>query len=104
MSGQIGVNLSICLTDIPKELITKAKNGKSYVNLTSFIASEKGQYGDNGGVTLPQTKEQRDAKDKKVYVGNAKLFWSNGEGLVVESEPQQAVSTSIVEEVDDLPF
>lgn len=103
MSGQIGVNLSICLTDIPKELIKTAKNGKSYANLSAFISSEVGQFGDNGGITLPQTKEQREAKERKVYVGNTKVYWSDGGAIVANTgKPEES---KVSEPADnDLPF
>lgn len=36
---------SICLTDIPKELITVGKNGKKYLNVVINARREVSQYG-----------------------------------------------------------
>jgi hypothetical protein len=63
---------SICLTDIPKEKITEAKNGKKYLNLTLWVNDTADQYGNIGSIQVSQTKEQRDAQEKKQYIGNFK--------------------------------
>jgi hypothetical protein len=43
------INISICLTDLPKEKIKQAGNGKKYINLC--VASRKGAdaYGAGSG-------------------------------------------------------
>jgi hypothetical protein len=63
---------SICLSDIPKEKITEAKNGKKYLNLTLWVNDTADQYGNIGSIQVSQTKEQRDAQEKKQYIGNFK--------------------------------
>jgi hypothetical protein len=63
---------SICLSDIPKEKITEAKNGKKYLNLTLWVNDTPDQYGNIGSIQVSQTKEQRDAQEKKQYIGNFK--------------------------------
>ena len=65
-------NGSICLTDIPKEKITEGKNGKKYVNVTLWVNDSPDQYGNIGSIQVSQTKEQRDAQEKKQYIGNFK--------------------------------
>lgn len=66
------INVSICLTDIPKEAVTLAKNGKKYINIIVSKRKEKDQYGSTHTVFISQTKEQRDKKEQKIYVGNGK--------------------------------
>ncbi len=67
--------ISVCVSDIPKEDIKLSeKNGKKYV---SFVVDERKQpdnYGNTHSVAMNQTKEQREAKEAKVYVGNGKEY------------------------------
>jgi len=66
--------ISVCLTDIPKENITKANNGKSYVSLVVDKKKETDAYGNTHTVYISQTKEERQRKEKKTFVGNGKEF------------------------------
>jgi hypothetical protein len=63
---------SICLSDIHKEKITEGKNGKKYLNVTLWVNDTPDQYGNIGSIQVSQTKEQRDAQEKKQYIGNFK--------------------------------
>jgi len=49
-----------------------------------------------------QTKEQREAKATKNYIGNGKIFWTDGNINVAEKVEREAVSSNSTE--DDLPF
>jgi len=82
---------SICLSDIPKEKITEAKNGKKYLNLTLWVNDTADQYGNLGSIQVSQTKEQRDAQEKKQYIGNFKA-------------PAAPAQPAASETNDDLPF
>jgi len=62
------------------------------------------QYGNQGPVVVEQTKEERDAKAPKVYLGNVKVVWTNGDNVAAaprEQQPQQVQQAPVV---DDLPF
>lgn len=63
---------SICVSDIPKDKLTQAKNGKLYLNVDLWVNAEVDQYGNIGSVSVRQTKEDREAKEKKIYIGNFK--------------------------------
>jgi len=66
---------SICASDIPKDAITiSEKNGKKYFSIVIDERKQPDNYGNTHSVTLNQTKEQRDAKTPKVYVGNGKEY------------------------------
>lgn len=67
----------------------KGADGK-YINYTASINDELDKYGNNVAITVQQTKEQREAKEKKVYVGNGKVAWTNGKIEVAKK--------------DDMPF
>ena len=50
-------------------------------------------------------KKKRDAKDKKTYLGNVQVVWTNGDNVAAaprNDQPQQAPQPAAVEE--DLPF
>ncbi len=80
---------SICLTDIPKDMITKSeKNGKKYLNIMVCERQEVSQFGQTHNIRLAAKKD-----DKVVYIGNMKPY---------EQQAQPAPQTQ--EEDDDLPF
>jgi len=71
------IKASIDLNKIPKEKIFVGKKGK-YLPITITINDELDQFGNQGPVVVEQTKEERDAKAPKTYLGNVKVVWSNG--------------------------
>lgn len=81
--SKIIVNASIDLTKIEKSKIIKGKKG-SYINVTIFVNDETDQYGNNASIIVSQTKEERDAKVDRVYLGNGKTV-SNGQPKKEES-------------------
>ena len=96
------IKASIDLNKIPKDKIFIGKKGK-YLPITITINDELDQFGNQGPVVVEQTKEERDAKAPKTYLGNVKVVWTNGSN--VEPAPRDnapATPTPKVEE--DLPF
>ncbi len=71
MASIIKANLN--LAAIPKDKIYKGKKG-SYLPITITINDELGNYGDNGPIIVEQSKEEREAKVDKVYLGNVKII------------------------------
>lgn len=90
------INLSICLSDIPKDRIKKASNGKLYVGLTIRKRKEKDQYEQDIYSFISQTKEEREAKADKVYTGNGRYI-EFYESIDEMKDPS-------VSDTDDLPF
>ena len=96
---------NIDLNKIPKDKIYKGKKG-SYLPIVITINDELGNYGDSGPIIVEQTKDERDAKVDKVYLGNVKIVWTNGTN--VDAAPredggqQQAAPAAVVD--DGLPF
>lgn len=90
--------ISICLSDIPKEKIVKAANGKKYINIVVDTKREADKYGNTLNVYISQSKEEREAKENKVYVGNGKVYNFN------LNKPQDVVPEQKVDIEDDLPF
>jgi ABC-type metal ion transport system substrate-binding protein len=65
---------SICLSDIPEDEITTSSNGKKYVNIVVDQRKEKDQYDNTHTVYMSQSKDERQAKVPKKYVGNGKEY------------------------------
>ena len=97
---------SIDLTKIPKDKIYEGKKGK-YLPITITVNDEVDQFGNQGPVVVSQSKEERDAKTEKVYLGNVKVVWTNGDNVDVaprEDQPAVAAQPAAAQPVDDLPF
>lgn len=90
---------SIDLSIIDKSKITE-KNGKKYYNIQITLKDEADQYGQILSITENQSKEERESKTAKKYLGNGKLVWSDNK--VSEPAPSQSTNTQIEE--TDLPF
>jgi hypothetical protein len=65
---------SICLSDIPEDKITTSSNGKKYVNIVVDQRKEKDQYDNTHTAYMSQSKEERQSKVPKRYVGNGKEY------------------------------
>lgn len=93
------IRCSLCLTDIPKEAIRKAENGKLYLSIVVCEKKEADQYGNTHYIALSQTKEQREAGEKRVYLGDGKAYVP-ATPKVEDVDAMPAAGA----EVDDLPF
>ena len=97
------IKASINLTAIPKDKIFKGKKG-SYLPITITLNNELDQFGNQGPVVVEQTKEERDAKAAKTYLGNVKVVWTDGNNVdraPMDNQPQVAPAPAVDE---DLPF
>jgi hypothetical protein len=102
------IKANINLNNIPKDKIYHGKKGK-YLPITITINDELGNYGDNGPIIVEQSKEERDAKTDKVYLGNVKVVWTNGTNVATaprdgEPAPAAAPPQQAPPVLDDLPF
>ena len=73
------ITLNICLSDLPKEKIQTASNGKRYINLVVDKRKEAGKYGETHTLYVSQSKEERESKEDKKYVGSGKEYVYNGQ-------------------------
>ena len=95
---------SINLNMIPKDKIIEGKKGK-YLPITITLNDELDQFGNQGPVVVQQTKEERDAKVEKVYLGNVKVVWTNGDNVSPPPRTDQPQAAQVKTKVeDDLPF
>ena len=105
------IKASINLSNIDKTKIVAGKKGQ-YLPIVITLNDETDQFGNQGPITIEQSKDERDSKAAKVYLGNVKVVWSNGQNVdaapreggqqAPQQAPQQAFTPPTVE--DDLPF
>ena len=98
------IKSSINLNNIPKDKIYNGKKGK-YLPITITLNDEVDQFGNQGPVVVEQTKEERDAKAPKTYLGNVKVVWTNGNNVdVAPRDNNSAPAPAPAAAEDDLPF
>ena len=92
---------SINLEAIPKDKIIVGKKGK-YLPIVITVNDEIDQFGNQGPVVVDQSKEERESKTAKTYLGNVKVVWTNGQfpNPAPYDKPQQTTAKVDV----DLPF
>jgi hypothetical protein len=101
--------VSICLSDIPKERITTSeRNGKKYASIVVDERKEPDTYGNTHSVYMNLSKEERLAKEPKIYCGSGKEFKFESKPTTpnyVESAHKSASTVASHETIDDdLPF
>ena len=83
-----------------KEIVANLEKEKANgIALTFAISDEENQFNQNVSMYVEQSKEQREAKEKRQYVMNGKVFWTDGKVTAIKNQKQ------INEEKgDNLPF
>ena len=106
-----GISVSIDVTAIDKAKLVKHKNGKVYLNMTTFVDPEnEDQYGQHGFITQETSKEEREAGFQSPILGNCKVFWSDNTSNAQRSEQynkgtEQAKAAMATDfEAHDIPF
>lgn len=104
------VKASINLNAIPKHKIIDGAKGK-YLPITITLNDETDQFGNQGPIMVEQSKEERESKAAKVYLGNVKVVWTNGTNVAAAPRtdgntpaPRQSNAASFAPQADDLPF
>ena len=93
---------SIDLNKIDKtKIVSTDKNGNpfesgaKYLNVVVWLNDEVDKYGNNASIQISQSKEEREAGVKAIYIGNLKEPQSRN------NEPTSARTAQVA---DDLPF
>lgn len=92
------ISLSIDVSKITKSKIKDMK----YLDVTISVDDATNQWGKNASIYESQTKEEREAKAPKAYIGGGKVVWTDGSIKVAEkssNEPKKTRATS-----EELPF
>ena len=98
------ITASICVSDIPREAIKVAENGKNYISIVIAEMKEENEYGNTHYIYLSQTKEERDAKAKRTYIGNGKAYKPKEATPPVTAEAVAEMPPISEAEAVDLPF
>ena len=100
------IKASINLSEIPKDKIYVGKKGK-YLPITITLNDDVDQFGNQGPVVVEQTKEERESKSAKTYLGNVKVVWTNGQNVdraPMDSNQPTAPAAPAAVAKEDLPF
>ena len=82
-----------------------SKKAEKGIEITISTNDDSNQFGQNVSSYVSQTKEQREAKKDKFYVGNGKVFWTDGKIVVGAKKEETHNATPITEDDNsDLPF
>lgn len=76
------------------------KKGEKGIELTISIGEETNQYGQNLSAYVSQSEEQRTAKKEKYYVGNGKVFWTDGK-ITVAAKKEKVHDAKPIDNVED---
>ena len=98
------IKTSINLTAIDKSKVITGKKGK-YLPITITVNNDVDAYGNHGPVAIAQSKEEREAKEPRTFLGNASVVWTDGEfPQPVKRDQQQEAPAQPQVAQDDLPF
>ncbi len=102
------INVSIDLSKIDKSKIKEGANGAKYYNITVDKRKDVDKFNNTHTVYQSQSKEEREAKTPKVYIGNGKeiVFNNNQAQQSAPQQQQQSFNTPTQSNgaIDDLPF
>lgn len=83
-------------------------NEKGWANVTLFVDNETNEYGQNVSAVMEQSKEQREAKEARTYIGNGRVVFTNDGSLVAAERKDEGVTAAeqsqAGRETPDLPF
>jgi hypothetical protein len=91
------LSVSIDVTKIKKELLVAGAKG-TYLNLTVSLNDEEDKFGNTVSAWQSQSKEEREAKVDRNFLGNGKVIYDS-DGAKKPAPAQQPQ-----EEQSDLPF
>lgn len=88
------ISASIDVTKIDKNKIKSTdkngqpfKNNAKYLEIQIVLNDEVNEYGQDASIRINQSKEEREAGEKAVYLGNGKTVWkSEANAISVQAE------------------
>lgn len=93
------------LETLVKGIKTKGENG---ISIDISINDEANQYNQNVFAYVTQSKDDRDNKKPRYYVGNGRTFWTDGTITAFKNESNDTVKKDVSKQLqpqhDDLPF
>ena len=77
------IKSNLKLSDIPEERIfTSEKTGKRYLPVTIVVNNELNNFETQGPIYVEQTKEERLAKEPKIYLGDTTVVFNDLESII----------------------
>ena len=70
------LSASLNVAKIDQTKLIDGRTGK-FLNVTITINDEIDKFGNNASIFESQTKEEREAKTPKNYLGNGKVIWTS---------------------------
>lgn len=106
--SKVGVSLKIDVSKIDKDKLFKGQKG-TYLDAQVFIDLDQlDQYGNSGMITQAVSKEDREAGQQGVILGNCRVFWSDGgsapRAQQPQQQPQQQYNEPPADFSDEIPF
>ena len=92
-------NISIDLTKVDKARLVKGK----YLNMTDSENDELDKYDNNISTWRAQSKEERESKVARNFLGNGRVLWTDGQ-IMVGGKPKEITSTGGDASTENLPF
>jgi len=93
------------LETLVKRIKSKGENG---ISIDISINDEANQYNQNVSAYVTQSKDDRDNKKPRYYVGNGRTFWTDGTITAFKNESNDSGKKDMKKELepqtDDLPF
>lgn len=96
------ISASIDVSKIDKSKLIDGKNGAKYYNFDITVNDEPNKYGKDVSISQSQTKEEREANEKKVFIGNGKTVWSKE--AQCQLHPKQEKQNRNESDSQDMPF
>ena len=97
------------LKKIDKKKIIKGEKD-SYIPITISVNDES-KYGKNVSISIAQSKEEREAKAVKHFLGNGSVIWTDGKVVKGQRDDDSqslnstnATKATVPDDMDDLPF
>ena len=78
----------VCIEDLRNSPFSMGRNGKTSMAIGVRINEGVDQYGNIAGITLAQTKQEYEAREKKQYIGNLRRSGQDN-GTAASPGPQQ---------------
>ena len=98
------ISASIDVDKIDKAKLVVGKTGVRYYPITVIVNDELNEYGQDVSITEGQSKEEREAKAKKKYIGNGKKVWSGGSSRSVQEPLPEYNSVNDAGDRGGMPF
>jgi hypothetical protein len=71
------INAKIDLSKLDKTKIFITEKGSQYYSVQVIVNDSENEWGQDVTILEPQTKEQRESKQKKIYLGNGKTVYNS---------------------------